>query len=260
MKALRTNSLDLATDAAVATALVDRERIDWREILLALGLVTFALRRLTTEPDSILDRVRGMAEPGVRDLVGRFVEISDEDADLATWGYVQAETPDGFGLIGRGFANYDPTLDLIDVACQVAEVIESDTYHVGEITAGEELYSVWLPGARGDEPSRVLDACRGCVTATALLHPGTHSQSSDQMFLVFIVEAKNETDARRLHNWARVSDDRKHCALSLQHGSLLCLVIARSVVVGVDSFETTDSLMRFFEPLDAIVAAAASSS
>jgi hypothetical protein len=36
----------------------------------------------------------------------------------------------------------------------------------------------------------------------------------------------------------------------------MCLVIARSSVPDVEPFETADSLSRFFEPFDAIVATA----
>ncbi len=254
VRALRARDAQLAADAVTAMALIDRERIDWRDILWTLGLATHALRSLTADADSVLRRARDMAEPEVQELLERFIEASDEDAELANWGYMEVESPAGPGFVGRGLADYAPTYDLIDLASRIADVIESDTYRVSSISAGEELPAVWLPGAAAAESEPLVEACRGCVTLHAVLDPDAHPSSDAQGFYVFVVETRDAADARRLHDWAATTAGSSHHALRVRRGPLLCLVVARSQVVGVEPFETDRTMARFLAPLDAIVA------
>ncbi len=260
VRALRARDAALAADVVTAMALIDRERIDWRDILWTLGLTTHALRSLATDADSVLRRARDMAEPGLRELLERFIEASDEDAELANWGYMQVESAAGPGFVGRGLAGYAPTHDLIDLAVKIADLIEGDTYRVSSISAGGELPAVWLPGAAAAESEPVVETSRGCVTLHAVLDPDAHPDSHAQGFYVFVVEARDEAEARRLHDWAATTDGSSHRALRVRHGPLLCLIVARSQVVGVEPFETDRTLARFSAPLDAIVATAAGSS
>ncbi len=258
VRALRANDPGLAADAVTAAALIDSERVDWRDILWALGLTTYVLRGLTTDADAVIGRAQGMAEPNVGEMLSRFIAVSDEDADLAAWGYMQVETAAGVGFVERGIADYAPTVDLIDIALEIAEVIDGDKYRVSSISAADELAPVWLPGASQDEADLAVDACRGCVNVSARLEPDAHSDVDAQQFNVFLIEASNEADAGQLQDWAAPTDG-SHQAVSVQHGPLLCLVIARSFVQDVEPFETADSLSRFFEPFDAIVATAVAS-
>lgn len=259
VRALRAGDAELAADGVAAVALIDRERIDWRDILWTLGLTTHALRSLTTDPDSVLRRAREMAEPELGELFERFIEASAEDAELASWGYMQVDSAAGPGIVGRGLAGYAPTHDLIDLALRIADVIDGDTYRVSSISAAEELPSVWLPGAGAAESQPVVDVCRGCVTLHAVLDPNAHPSSDAQGFYVFVVEARDEADARLLDDWATTTAASSHRALCVRHGPLLCLVIARSQVQGVAPFETDHTLARFFAPLDSILGTAAES-
>lgn len=257
VRALRTEDRELARDAVMATALIESERVDWRDILVALGLATYALRALSADPDGLIAQARAMAEPSTAELMGRFIDVAEEDADPAAWGYLPVETADGVGFVEHSIAEYNPTVNLIGVALQIAEVINGDAYRVSSITAAGELAPVWLPGASPSEADVAIDACRGCVTINARLEPGANARADAQQLTAFIVEAANEPAARQLNDWARPADPSSHQAVSVDHGTLMALLIARSFVQDVEPFETAESLARFRDPLDTIVAAAA---
>lgn len=252
--ALREGDADRAAGAVQALALVDSERVDWRDTMVAAALASHALRSLTNDAASILDQVRGAAEPTTAHLIDRFIDPSSDDGDLATWGFMAIEGPDGLGLIERGIAGYHPTLDLTGLALQVAGVVDVDTYRVGSIRAGGELPAVWLPGAPPEQAAAVLERCRGCVVLNARLRPEAHPASDSQQLTLFIVEASDAEDAQSIAEWSRTLPRSSHVSRSWQHGAVVVLLIARSFVAGVDAVESLDSVLRFDGPIDEAVA------
>ncbi len=256
VRALQATDPQLAADAVAATALIDAARVDWRDILVALGLASHVLRGLSADATETMADLQDLAHPDVAKLIGRFIDPSDEDAELASWGYLRVDTSQGTGFVELGISDYAPTQDLVDVALQVAGVLEADRYRTSSISAGEELAPVWIPGATAAEADLVIDRCRGCIILNARLEPDAHSHSDAQQLTVFIVEADTEAAARQLHDWVRPTDASTHQAISAQQGPLVCVTIARSFVSDAPAFETADSLERFLQPLEAIVASA----
>lgn len=254
VRALQADDTHLAAEAVRAAALVDDERIDWRDVVWTLGLTSCLLRRLTPQADTVLRETIDTAKPEVGAMLRRFVGPSTEDANLATWGYMLVEVDGVLGLVERGVGRYAPTLDLIGVALQIADKLDGDLYRASSIRAAAELPSVWLPGGRPDETDLLVARSRGCVVINTRLAPDAHERSDAQQMTVFLLEAATETDAVRLQSWA--TRPSGHRALSVQHGPLLCLVVARSFVEGVETFETETSLMRLSQPLADILSRA----
>jgi hypothetical protein len=167
---------------------------------------------------------------------------------------MEIETADGVGLIERSIAPYAPSVDLPSIALQVADVIDQDRYRVTSIAAATEMAQVWLPGADPRAVGRVLGRVRGCVTVNAGLHPAAHPRADAQQFSVFLVEAGDESDAHRLHQWSATTPGSEHCSVAARNGPLFALTIARSFVHGVDAYESDASIDRFRTPIDAILA------
>ncbi len=255
VRALRQGSSSAAADATFAAALVDTARIDWRDALVALGVASYALRAVSPEATATLRRARDLALPPTAQLIDRFVDPSDEDADLSSWGLVPVETRDGLGLAECGIEHYEPSRDLVGLAISIADAIDADDYRVSAIRLAEDLAPVWLPGAPPAEADHVLSRCHGCVTVTARLRPPTHPESDSQQLTLFIVETADEADARRLAGWSATTPSSMHQSLGWQAGDLFVLLIARSFVSGVAAYESSESLDRFDEPISAHIAA-----
>ena len=65
------------------------------------------------------------------------------------------------------------------------------------------------------------------------------------MFIVFLVETANEADAASLLKACQRVKPNDHALLGMAEHNLFCVVVGRSFVVGVESFETSDALRRF---------------
>jgi hypothetical protein len=253
VRALRDGSAAAAIDAIKALALVDSERVDWRDTLVAMGLASHVLSELAPEAGSTLTLTRQLAEPKTARLMGRFASPSP-DTDLADWGYMQVVTSAGRGLIQRGIGVWMPTVDLVELALRIGDVIERDTYRVTSISAAEKLHAVWLPGAPRSDLETVLAGCRAVVSMNARLRPAAHPTSESQQFTVFVAELGEVTDAGLLHRWSAIRPDSTHVSLAWDHGRVFVLLIARSFVAGVEPFETKESVERFRQPVADVIA------
>ena len=231
---------------------MDAARVDYRDIVWALGLVTDVVRELGDSRHAVNAAIHMSMEP-VAEMLRRFADPVDEDADLASWGYMRVETPEGIGFIGRGIEPFEPSLDMVAVAGRIAGAVDRDTYRVKSIEAATDLATVWLPGAPPRAVDGVLERCRGVVTINAELLP-EHPNSDHQQFTAFLVEAATSADATSLCEWSTGISSIGHVSVAVQRDALLCLVVARSVVQGVDAHESAVAISRFEEPLSRALA------
>ena len=80
--AARESDTAAAGDAAVALAMIDADRVDWRDVLVALGLVGHVLVGLGDT--GALGAARDMATGDIVSMIARFALPSREDAEAAT--------------------------------------------------------------------------------------------------------------------------------------------------------------------------------
>ncbi len=69
------------------------------------------------------------------------------------------------------------------------------------------------------------------------------------MFLLYLIECENQTDAKRILEIANESESKNHSKIMLSDDEVFCILITRSTTVGVDDFENAESIQRFKEPL-----------
>jgi hypothetical protein len=249
VRALRDDDARPAVAGLTALVMVDADRVDWRDVLVALALVSFVLRELGGGVDSLFNDAISRATPGVAEMLVRFIRPSSEDLDPVNWGVRLVETTDGLGLVDTGYEFFDPSVDLLGMSLAVSDAVEGDEYRMSSPRIAERLPVVWLPGADPKAANRVVDSCVGCVVLSGRLNRGGVNPGSQQI-TVFLVEAGSEDDAEMLERWA---SGGSHAALGVRHGSLFCLVVARSFVEGVAAHETADSLERFAPVLRAVL-------
>lgn len=86
------------------------------------------------------------------------------------------------------------------------------------------------------------------------LRPSEHPKHREQGFFVFIVETSQPDDAQTLLRLSQAKDVQGHCMIGAVAGRLFALIVARSIIVGVEAYETPKSLARFEEGLAKVLA------
>lgn len=143
--ALRERSAQPLIDGLRAIAMIEAERTDPRDILWTLALLHHAAERIGQEPERLFRDAASLAEPQVAQMLVDFPRQSASERDLKhSWGYEELSTPNGPGLIGWGFEEYDPTYDLKLVAVEIAHLLGLDRYQTDEVQIASDLPAVWL--------------------------------------------------------------------------------------------------------------------
>jgi hypothetical protein len=228
VRALRADDREPARLGMLALEqMIDRTRIDHRDVLWAAGIVRHALARLDGTPDDELRRSWMMAEVRLPD--GRV----------------------GFAETGRG-----PTAgsaDLTGAGLAVMALLEADEYHATGLTIGAEVPSVWFPRPVRPQIEELLGRSRA-ITGVNAGH--RNSRPFTSVFLCYLIELADETDAARwVELWADPAP-RDSAVLTVRVGRLAALVVVNSSMVGVANPESDQSLARWADPVRSILAAA----
>lgn len=243
--ALRDRLVEHVRDGLVAIALIEAERVDYRDILVALSLLYHAAIRIGADASQHFKDAAALSEPDVAELINDFAARTAEHRDLRdAWGHVEIATDDGPGLVRWGFRRYEPTCDLVAIALDIAAVLESDAYQPDDPELATELPAVWLTHASDPALAEALDAVRAAATIHGRLRPAASPAYASQQLTIFLVEARDASWAQRLLAISRTPSDN-HALFGIGEGMLFCCTVARSFVQGVEAFETRDSLARF---------------
>jgi hypothetical protein len=229
----------------VALTAIDRERVDWRDVAVAAELVAWAIARTGGDHAAELQQAARRCEPGVAEALSGIAARPAAELEPGMWRAV--ETAAGPILADDYFERFEPTIDLVGIALAVQDVIEGDAYRVSGMTVATDLPPVWLTATDPAALERALDRARACVGIHAELDPGAAPAAEDQQLLVFLADASSIEDARLLA--AAAVPTESHEALGVAEGTVCCVVIGSSTVIGVPAFERDGSLERFEEPL-----------
>lgn len=246
---LRTPGTGAVIDGLTACAAIELERTDWRDVLVALALLHHAAVRSSDEAGRLFADAAEMGEPGLRTLIDGFLARSAAERDLRdAWGWVEVEAPGGPGLLQWGFEDWTPRLELPSCALAIAGILSADAYQARDVTLATTMPEVWLADAGDAALGSIIGAARGTVTIHGRLRPAATPDHASQQLTVFLLEAGDAGAAARLETMAgseRPGREPLGARLGVAAGALFALVIARSWVDGVDSFEDTRTLVRF---------------
>jgi hypothetical protein len=251
--AIREHNVQWVRNGLSAIAMIEGHRTDFRDILLALSLPYYSANRIGRSGDQLLREAAALSDARVSELTLGFVKRTPKDKDLrASWGHDEVETKNGIGFIGWDFKEYHPTYNLKKVAIDIAELIATDKYQPDTLSVASDLPGIWLESQDNRALAKALKAIQAGARVDARLRPAEHPSYDSQMFVVFIVEANDDSAAQVLLDLSK-KKSAGYCILGVKEGRLFCLAVARSFVVGVESFETTESLSRFAKGLGNIL-------
>ncbi len=248
VRALRGETPALIGRALVGLMLVDPERLDARDISWAMALAAWAIERLGSSREDLLRDARRVGPAAAIDALTQFL---DQKLDLRDWGFVEVSTPSGAGLAECGLAMYEPTIDLVEVAFRIADAIEEDRYEPASLTLASDLPMVWFRDADRQRTQDSIARVRATISIRSQPRPEAHEHPSTQMLLMFVSECASGVDAEWLARSASDAAGESHHSAVARRGRLVATLIARSVVTGVTSVETAESITRFERALGA---------
>ncbi len=253
--AMRERKAEIAHDGLIAIAMINEERVDFRDILVCLGLLYHAANRAGADADSMFRQTALLAEPKVGELFVGFLKRPAASRNIRSLsGCDEVETKNGLGFIGWGFAKYNPSIDLKAVAVDIVQLVAADKYQPNSISLAEELPPIWLSHVKNAELEKVLGRIRGGAILHGRLRPHEHPNYDSQQFTVFIVETSETSDAQILLRLSQTGDTREHSMIGVAAGRLFSLVVARAFMDGVEAYETPKTLVRFEEGLTKVLA------
>ena len=250
--ALRQSDQGPAASALVAGALIDIDRVDWRDVPVALALPMYALTRLGDDFRGAVLRACDLAQDKVTSLMKDLAGHTWSEDELAEWLYLEVPTAEGPGFVMRGIDRWEPTVDLLDAVTDIANLIDQDSYQTSSISVGESLPAVWFPKEHREEVERIVSGSPAIAKISTRARQSTGRDPEALQFTCFVAELEPR-DVERLVEWSDRNLDGFHAALAVGHGRLLVLFVARSFVKGVPGIETPQSLQRFGAPVLAVL-------
>lgn len=240
LASLRNNDASKLGVAFGAMAMIEMERIDWRDFVIAERLASYAGQRLHAPMESIVRNAIQMAEPEVAAALSsnrtRPIDIE------ATCGYREVRTPEGLALFDTSHARYRPKVDLAQLAFASALTLEDKGYQIDSIDLAVDLPPVWLNSARGSRLTKTIEKFSGCVSLHGVLRADPEPRHSGQFLLVFLAEAASEQDALEIASAADSNSEQSAIALTL--GRIVAVIIQSSWMADTPPMEDRSSLER----------------
>lgn len=228
--------------AFVSMAMIDLERIDWRDLLMADSLVCYAGERIGAPVADLVSRTIQLAEPKTAQaLMGqRTTRI-----DLAqSCGYREVRTSEGVALFDTGYEHFSPEADLEKIAFDSAIALENSGYEIENISLATDLPLTWLDGRDGSAIAKMARSLSGCVSIHGVLRADPAPMSSGQMLLVFLGEAASEKDAREIAAAADYASSPQRTEFGLASRQICAVIIQSSWVADEPPMEDAHSLER----------------
>ena len=243
--AIREKNVNWVRNGLSAVAMTEAKRIDFRDVLMTLSLLYHSANRIGANANQLFQEAARLSEPNIAELLTGFINRPAEEKDLQTsWGRDEVETEGGVGFIGRGFKDYHPSYDLKKIAIDIADVVAKDKY-LPSVEVAADLPAVWLESPENPSLKSVLKKVRAGASVHGELRPNEHPTYKSQILMIFLVEMEDSAAARELLEMSKRERPTRYSMVGVSEGKLFCLVIGKSFVQGVESFETPQSLQRF---------------
>lgn len=243
---LRERNAARLADGLSAVAMVEQERVDYRDILWTLATLHHSAARIGASPEKLFGDAATLAEPGTAKLIRDFLSRPADEKNLRdSWGRDEVETEGGVGFIGWGFEKYEPTYDLKKVVVEVARLVADDKYENVSAEVANELAPTWLETDDNAALERALSSARAGASVHASYGEEAQTGMPKQVLMVFLVELSSEADARALLEAAGRKKPSGDAMLALAEGRLFCLLVASPGVANAKNEETPESVRRF---------------
>lgn len=244
--AIRHQDSDILRAGLRAIALIEADRIDYRDIGTPMGPLYYAAMKIGLDPKAEIANAADLSEPKVRDtFLALLKRLRNKEFNLYSESLLEeVDTPSGLGFVRRYFEKYQPKINLLNIALDIVKLIETDKYHSECPEMGWKIPEVWF-GNTVSVIKKDLDTVSGTIKIKVNLGDQYGEKAWGQMFVVWLSETKNTQTANHLLEIARSIQPKSYCLLTMAEGKLFCLIVARSWVMNLESFEKGDSLHRF---------------
>ena len=246
---LRERDADLACSALHSVALIDVERVDWRDVPGPLELAAHAVKETGGDLGDELGRLRAMSAEKIGSMIERLQDPAVVPR-LHSSGYAGVTTLHGFGLVDC-WSGGSESISLGPLLVGLADAIDADDYRTSSLTLSDGLPAVWFPKASRARVEAIVDGARAGGSVSAQHRPGPGAEA--QQFTVFVLNAGTDELASELLRLAEHEEPTTHASLALAWRTTFVLVIARSWVQGTDGLETSETLGRFAEPFMSVL-------
>ena len=247
--ALREGDPAILQDGLTALAMIDGERIDFRDVLMSIALLNHSAERLQVDVAATFESAAALAEPRTAELLRSFVRREPSSKSLEkSWGHREVELDSGIGFVSSGFAEYQPQHDLIGLGLGIAAALDADElYDAHSIEVASELPPIWLSGVDDAQVGKLLAAAGAGMSVRAT--PTDPDDRDGQMFVVFTIELDSPESAQALVDISKQARRSETAMLGVARENVFSLVVARSTISGTKSLEEGDSLERFAGPI-----------
>jgi hypothetical protein len=231
--------------ALAALTLITPDRVDYRDLTWAAGLVAYTLNQLTPSASDEIRRAATRTDASAKAILKRFA--NDPPQTLSDWGYAVIDRGDNLSVVSSEYRPWNPTVDLARVAQLIAVAIDAEgSYAATSITVATRLPPFWLKGS--PEEAHALQAVdQAPATVSVRAQPVTTDRPNDHMLTAFIPELPNPPAADLVARSSTAATGT-FARLALTNGAVAVVLIARSVVPGVPSLEDNATLHRFHGP------------
>ena len=169
--------------AFVSLAMIDLERVDWRDLLMANSLVCYAGERIGAPVADLVSRTIQLSE---RKTAEALMRQRTTRTDLAqSCGYREVRTSEGVALFDTRYEHFSPQADLERIAFESAVALENNGYEIGDIYLASDLPLTWLDGRGGSAIAKMARSLSGCVAIHGLPLADPAPMSSGQSILFF---------------------------------------------------------------------------
>ena len=245
VRAMRSRNPVPVRRAAISLAIIERRRVDWRDLSWAAALVSYAAKAVAPDAQRILREAALTAEPEGRQVLFRFADSPPEN--LTEWGFRVYDSNDGLGLLEDEGAPYAPSIDLVLISDRAREALAGSGWTIYGPTVGSTLPSVWL-GAGPEVPEGSIASITGCLSLRGRV-AGDSQESKAQLMLIFIAETLASEAALAIAEAAGPGTRSAFVGLGVAADRICAVLIAESFVRGIAAVETQESIERFRSPL-----------
>jgi hypothetical protein len=228
--------------AFVSIAMIDLERVDWRDLIVANSLLCYAGERIGAPVADLVSRTIQFAEPKTAEAL---VRQRTTRIDLAqSCGYREVRTSEGVALFETGYEHFSPQADLERIAFESAVVLENNGYEIEDISLASDLPLTWLDGDDGSAIAKVVRSLSGCVAIHGVPRADPAPKTSGQSLLVFLGEAASERDACEIATAAENASSSQRTELGLASRRICAVIIQHSWMADTPPMEDAHSLER----------------
>jgi len=233
-----------------ALSMVEAERCDYRDVLMTIAFVNHGVEKLRLDVDKLYDKAIKLANPRMKELLSSFKEREPKHKIIkAMTGYTEYQFDDGIGFIRCGHDEYNPKRDLPSIAFAIGKEIGKDKYHTAhEISIGESIW--WIERQNDKEIKELLNQSLGTLSLRARLRKEITEDWMFQTFILYLVEFENKNKASKFRKLLGDGDKEKFARIFGSAENIFYLLISKSGKVGLQNYETNESLQRFRDSIE----------